>query len=209
MKHCDKIAKEAFNYLEGSLEGKKQREIKEHLSICPNCAERYEQARQIHQALHSLPKLKTSPHFTVVLHARMRQEAYRRQRFFPIPLIDWGWQVPAYVAAVFILVASGIFLDRALQQRQLNNRTTSDVFTLSATPSIPVEQIDRSAPTKLKNYVMQPIPMERLLRINRRYASHLQQQTIERRPIDTMRTGRLQTSQQLSNIRQVSAPVQF
>ncbi|MBN2357020.1 zf-HC2 domain-containing protein [candidate division KSB1 bacterium] len=208
MKICDRIVKEAFNYWDGMLTGQEQEEISTHIRTCPHCEKRFAQARQIRQALRNLPKLKTSPHFHLLLHARMRREVNRKRALLPLPITGWAWQVPAYAAAAIILIAGGIFIDQVINQRAPDSRSIYTNSTAAETVVIPVQQTEQAAPSRIKNYVMQPIPMERLLSMNRRHAAG-QQQQLERRPADTSRAGLQRPQENLSGVRQVSAPVQF
>jgi hypothetical protein len=204
---CDKIGKEAFHYIEGLVTAQERKEITAHLQNCPVCDKRYAQAREIHRSLHSMRKFKTSPHFNVVLQARLRKEGHRRRGQILWPLAGINWQVPAYAAAALCLVASGMFIDRVLEQRK-SPAASSNLMSLE-TQASPAANRDARAAKKIQNYVMSPIPMEELMRINHRYAAN-QQGAMERRTNDTVRTRESNLQRPaMTPVREVSSPVRF
>jgi len=204
---CDKIRKEAFHYLDGLVTEQHRQEISGHLQVCPDCEKRYAQAREIHRSLHTLPRHKTSPQFNVVLHARLRQEGNRRRVPLFWPMTGINWQMPAYAAAALFLVASGVFIDRVLEQRK--SAAASSNLISAEIQTMPGVNRDQRTAKKIQNYVMSPIPMEKLMRINHRYAAN-QQGVMERRSNDSVRTHESALQRPaMTPVREVSAPVRF
>lgn len=209
MKSCDRFAKDAFNFWDGLLARQEHETISEHLRTCVFCEKRFAQARMLKQTLHDLPKHKTSPHFNVVLHAKLRTEANRRRGFLPLPLTGWSWQLPAYAAAALFLIAGGVVIDRILNQHPITPQNSYSAATEAETFVVPAVEKKNGATQKIKNYVMQPIPMDQLMRINRRYAAN-QLGSLERRPFDSSSTRASRSkSNTLPNLNQVDTRVRF
>lgn len=216
MKRCDKIGNQAFKYWEGTLTTQERDEIKAHLQSCPACAARFSLAKRTWDALHRLPQHKTSPDFDIVLHAKLRQAAHQERNYSRMPVLTWNWRLPAYAAAAMLFVAAGIVIQR---QSALSPLTASSPVTvesrrvevqqpavLSAGTTVAAAPRSRQAP--IKNYVMQKIPMQELLRVNRQNPG-FRQATLDQNQRDTARVRDRASRMPVTDIQPVNASIHF
>ncbi len=216
MINCDKIAKQAFKYLEGSLTESERNEIMAHLDSCQACMARLSLARQTLAALHRLPPRKISADFDIVLHARMRHAAYQEQNFSRFPLLTWNWRVPAYAAAALVVVATGIFFQRqadlatqtAMERKTITipARSVQQPATLAAGTMLTASA--RSNQTPIKNYVMQKIPMQELLRVNRQNPGY-RQATLDQNHKDSAQVRERASRMPITDLQPVNASIHF
>ena len=127
MKDCDRVNRYISDYIEGNIDEQTKAVIENHLQKCPNCGVKIEELIKIKKRVNALPQIKTSPHFTAVLHAKIRQE----NKSFANPLSlffrSWSLKTTAYATIAILLFMLGAVTQRLVISRQpvLSSQPTS------------------------------------------------------------------------------------
>lgn len=111
MQNCKFVTNQLGEYLDGSLNISEASVLEQHLRVCSSCREKYAGVKQTIGRLRTLPKLKTSEHFNIILKARLRKEASTvgNPKLFITPRL---WRLPAYSMAALLFLAVGIIIGR-------------------------------------------------------------------------------------------------
>lgn len=99
--------------LDGSLDPKNKSLLQAHLQSCTSCQTQFDSLKSMKKSLASLPRVKSSDSFDVVLHAKLRQEMrYKSSRRWSFSLFEFRWKVPAYAVVAIFLMIIGAQLQR-------------------------------------------------------------------------------------------------
>ena len=109
MKNCDHFTKLFSDYLDDDLDEPAKHSLLTHLKDCPACETKLNELKDIKRSLATLPRVKTSASFDMLLHARLRQEM-RQKRGWSFPFFEVNWRVPAFAAAAICFLFLGAFI---------------------------------------------------------------------------------------------------
>ena len=113
MRNCKYYSKLFSDYVDHSIDPTAQASLQQHLEDCPACKAKLQELSNMKYALASLPRVKTSDSFDVVLHANLRREMRMAQpRRWRLPFFELNWRAPAYTFAAIVLVFLGAYLQR-------------------------------------------------------------------------------------------------
>jgi hypothetical protein len=170
MNHCERFSGNISKYIDGDLQRIEHDFMEGHSSQCPSCKIKLQQVRLVVKRLPALPRVKVSPTFDMLLHARLRAENKQSRRIPIFPVFGKAWQIPVYAAAASILIGLGVLLDRTVvPQYFVSHEKESAVAEqeyMPVTVSEPSQSSDSSAVgTHLSRYVgLAPIKPRELLR---------------------------------------------
>ncbi|MBN1464202.1 zf-HC2 domain-containing protein [candidate division KSB1 bacterium] len=129
MKNCDYYRTLFSDYIDAELDAPALSALKAHLDGCAACAQSLRDMQAVKSSLASLPPVKTSESFDLLLQARLRRETRqtaKSRRFFPF--FELNWRTPAYAAAALCLIFFGSLLQRFASSSY--SATSSDTATL-------------------------------------------------------------------------------
>lgn len=108
MKDCDHYIHLFSDELDETIDPQKRTALQSHLRACSACREKLDSLRGVKNSLASLPRVKTSDSFDIVLRAKIRQEQrYQRSSSRSFSFFEFGWKTPAYAVVALLLMFVG------------------------------------------------------------------------------------------------------
>ncbi len=113
MKDCDHYIHLFSDELDETIDPQKRIALHSHLRACSACREKLDSLRGVKNSLASLPRVKTSDSFDIVLRAKIRQEQrYQRSSSRAFSFFEFGWKTPAYAVVAILLMFIGAQFQR-------------------------------------------------------------------------------------------------
>ncbi len=108
MTPCKRYWGDICRSVDGDLDRIQEAELKEHLSVCSDCAEAYGRLKQLRQHLKMMPSITVRPNFNILLHERLRWEKTHSPRLTLTPIFPRWAALPA-TGLAFLLLVSGVW----------------------------------------------------------------------------------------------------
>ncbi len=109
---CEKVRDRFSSLLEKGLSSLEEKDVREHLSSCPECRKEFEQFEKTMQWLHSMEEVEVPDRFLTELHKKMEERKMKPSlgegstgRWFKLPIsVRLPAQAVAMVAVVFLVL---------------------------------------------------------------------------------------------------------
>ncbi|MDX9778353.1 MAG: zf-HC2 domain-containing protein [bacterium] len=134
---CYSFEKIISDYLDSNLKAKEQQAAEEHLAVCPDCAMRLADMKNILKALHSLPPRSLSPGFEARLLACIEKQKSKKEHPFIYVLHQYS-RALSVAAAVFLLLATSLFVYTSFSlPGEANKVPAAEIRMSNAAPELP------------------------------------------------------------------------
>ncbi len=81
MDPCKCYSKKVYDFIDGELKGKEKNHFEKHMEACSACSNCVRQLAALRRKLSSLPEIKTSESFHLLLRERIRRELIKKQQY--------------------------------------------------------------------------------------------------------------------------------
>jgi len=154
MNHTE-IQQQLLRYLDGDLPDEKMRQIREHLSTCPICAERHTVLASIWLSESRLEKMKPSPFLWTRLQARIKEYEQTPALFRDLKNILQGIHVHPFPAlAVIAAIVVGIYIGTPRESQKYDLRQPANQSSAAA-EDLGLDQFDVIPPSALGTTLVQ------------------------------------------------------
>jgi anti-sigma factor RsiW len=134
MSSCERFKENILDFIDNELNSTRKKELRHHVETCQDCDCLMEQMRILRTELKSLPRIKASENFNVILRECIRREAAGKRSIFSSPFVGQRWMAPAAGFAV-VMIAIGIWT--IIPRREGSPVTTAPVTNVQSTvPSV-------------------------------------------------------------------------
>jgi len=117
---CQRVKKKLSAYMDGALQPEDQKEIKNHLDNCQDCADELKNLQVVWEALDILPQAERTPYFYTRLKARIESSSRNGKPVWKKQL----WVPFAFAAAMF----AGLFLGQSVGKGINGNGSKQEIL---------------------------------------------------------------------------------